>query len=209
VFERDHELGTIVKWEGDTDVVHGIEPFAHLSPALSAWAHDARFLEPMRDICADDAPCLYTEKLNLKRPHHGGANPLHQDHPYWREVADDVERIATAMVFLDDSALENGCLQVLPGSHRLGPQVTRAAREGSTNLEMDPGPFAGVDLVPLEVAAGAVVFFGPLLVHRSEPNRSDRQRRSLLLSYQPAGHRHLREWLAKPRDGARRSVPLA
>jgi Phytanoyl-CoA dioxygenase (PhyH) len=201
-FERDRELDAIVKWEGDSDVVSGVEPFAHLSPTLAAWAHDARFLEPMRDICGDDAPCLYTEKLNLKRPRRGGANPLHQDQPYWREIADDLERIATAMVFLDEAAVENGCLEVLPGSHRLGVQATRAERDGSNNLEMDPAPFEGVELTPLPVPAGAVVFFGPLLVHRSEPNRSDRQRRSLLLSYQPAGCRHLRERLFAPRDPA-------
>jgi ectoine hydroxylase len=199
-FERDRELDTIVKWEGDSDVVHGIEPFAHLSPALAAWVHDARFLEPMQDICGDDAPCPYTEKLNLKRPQRGGANPLHQDLPYWRGIADDIERIATAMVFLDDATPENGCLQVLPGSHRLGAQPTRAQRDGSNNLEMDPAPFAGVELTPLPVPAGAVVFFGPLLVHRSEPNRSDRQRRSLLLSYQPAGCRHILDQLFTPRD---------
>jgi ectoine hydroxylase-related dioxygenase (phytanoyl-CoA dioxygenase family) len=47
----------------------------------------------------------------------------------------------------------------------------------------------GFECVPLEVPAGAVVFFGPLLVHRSEPNRSGRERRALLYSYQPPGRR--------------------
>ena len=42
-------------------------------------------------------------------------------------------------------------------------------------------------LQPLEVKAGAVVFFGAFLVHRSLPNRSDVDRRALLYSYQPAG----------------------
>ena len=188
-----------MKWEGDSDVVHGVEPFAHLSPALASWAHDARFVDPMRDICGDDEPCLYTEKLNLKRPRRGGANPLHQDQPYWRGITDDLERTATAFVFLDDATLENGCLEVLPGSHRLGAQATRADRDGSNNLEMDPAPFDGVELLPLPVPAGTVVFFGPLLVHRSEPNRSDRERRGLLISYQPSGCRHIRDHLFAPR----------
>ena len=34
VFDPDFTRGVIIKWEGDSDVVHGIEPFAHLSPAL-------------------------------------------------------------------------------------------------------------------------------------------------------------------------------
>jgi ectoine hydroxylase len=41
--------------------------------------------------------------------------------------------------------------------------------------------------VPVEVAAGTVISFGPYLVHRSAPNTSDRERRALLFSYQPAG----------------------
>jgi ectoine hydroxylase-related dioxygenase (phytanoyl-CoA dioxygenase family) len=55
------------------------------------------------------------------------------------------------MVFLDDSTLENGCLQVLPGSHRLGVAVMRADADDFGNNEMDPRPYAGTSLVPLEV----------------------------------------------------------
>ena len=83
VFDPDFTRAVIIKWEGDTDIVHGIEPCAHLSPALHAWATDERFLEPMQDFVGDAHPELFTEKLNLKRPEHGGVNPLHQDYPYW------------------------------------------------------------------------------------------------------------------------------
>jgi hypothetical protein len=191
VFEHLDDIGVTVKWEGDTDVVHGVEPFAHHWPALERWAMDPRFVDPMRDLCEDDAPILYTEKLNLKRPFHGGVNPLHQDYPYWTNYADDVGRIHTAMLFLDSSTRENGCLQVLPGSHRLGVQPMRQDKDRFGNLEMDTAPFEGVELLPIEVEAGAVLMFGPLLVHKSEPNTSSLDRRALLLSYQPAGCRQM------------------
>jgi len=58
---------------------------------------------------------------------------------------------------------------------------------------MDPERYDTSGLVPLEVGAGAVAFFGPFLVHRSMPNRSGDDRRALLYSYQPPGHPHLRE----------------
>ena len=45
-----------------------------------------------------------------------------------------------------------------------------------------------MSVVPVEVAGGSVVYFGSLLVHKSAPNHSDRERRTLLFSYQPAGH---------------------
>jgi len=101
-------------------------------------------------------------------------------------------RVATAMLFLDDASIANGCLEVVPGSHREGLQERRSM-EGLGGLEMDPLQYDHSRLLPLEVPSGSVVFFGPFLVHRSLPNRSDVDRRALLYSYQPSGHPHLRE----------------
>ena len=192
VFEPDQLTECTIKWEGDSDVVHGIEPFAHLAPDLEKWAYDPRFIGPSVDFTGDDQPVLFTEKLNLKRPKVGGVNPWHQDWPYW-QFADDRARIVTAMLFLDDASLENGTLQVVPGSQARGPWPTRTDRDTFGNLEMDPAEVEGVEPLALEVAAGSVVFFGPLLVHKSDPNTSDRERRALLYSYQPAGLTHARE----------------
>ena len=171
VFEPAPVAEATIKWEGDSDVVHGIEPFVHLSPELERWAHDARFTEPMIDLVDDADPQLFTEKLNLKRAGHGGANPLHQDYPYWVDPAARPDRLATAILFLDDATIENGCLEVPPGSHRDG--VWRTRRDG----------------------AGALVMFGPLLVHRSAPNTSEADRRALLYTYQPAGLHHMLDHL--------------
>jgi ectoine hydroxylase len=188
-FEPDKLSDCTIKWEGDTDVVHGIEPFAHLSPDLESWAYDPRLLGPSVDFVDDDQPELFTEKLNLKRPRVGGRNPWHQDWPYW-EFADDRARVVTAMLFLDDASLENGTLEVLPGSHTAGEWAKRTDSDVFGNLEMDPSAVAGRTPVALEVPAGSVVWFGPLLVHKSEPNRSERDRRALLYSYQPQGLTH-------------------
>ena len=195
-FEPDMLTGCTVKWEGDTDVVHGIEPFAHLSPELEKWAYDPRFIGPSIDFVGDDDPVLFTEKLNLKRPQVGGRNPWHQDWPYW-QFADDRSRVVTAMLFLDDATLENGTLQLIPGSQRRGPWPTRTDSDAFGNLEMDPAEVEGHDTVALEVPAGTVVWFGPLLVHKSEPNRSDKERRALLYSYQPFGSTHALELIRR------------
>ena len=198
-FEPDQLTDCTVKWEGDSDVVHGIEPFAHLSPDLEKWAYDPRFLGPSVDFCGDDEPILFTEKLNLKRPFVGGPNPWHQDWPYW-EFANDRARVVTAMLFLDDASLENGTLQVLPGSQQKGPWPLRTDSDAFGNLEMDPTSVEGLTPVPIEVEAGAVVFFGPLLVHKSEPNTSDRNRRALLYSYQPNGFDHSLTLMRRERE---------
>ena len=189
VFAPDYERATMIKWEGDTDVVHGIEPFAHLDPTLAAWARDPRFTEPMQAFVGDPNPSLFTEKLNLKRPGVGGVNPLHQDYPYWLDTAQAPERVATAMLFLDDATLENGCLQVVPGSHRSGRWRNRRDSDAFGANEIDVSAYADVETVPLPLEAGSMVMFGSFLVHRSDPNRSALERRALLFSYQPAGHR--------------------
>ncbi len=191
VFELQREFGTMVKWEKDNpDALQGLEPFAHLSEPLRRWAHDARFLEPMRDIVGVEQVGLFTEKLNVKRGRVGGPIVLHQDHPYWVGVAEDADQVATAMLFLDDATLENGCLEVVPGSHRAG-EMPRRELEDFGKFEMDPERFDTTRLVALEVPAGTVAYFGPYLVHRSLPNRTSADRRALLFSYQPAGRRHM------------------
>ncbi len=193
VFELQRRLGTVVKWEqANPDVVLGLELFAHLSEPLAKWALDRRLLEPARDVVGADELAMFTEKLHFKRAQTGGPIVLHQDYPYWADVSQVAARVATAVLFLDDATRENGCLEVAPGSHREGVQARRAD-DGFARNEMEESRFDLARLTPLEVRAGSVVFFGPFLVHRSLPNRSGGDRRALLYSYQPAGHKHLRE----------------
>jgi ectoine hydroxylase len=194
MFELQRSVGVIVKWEpGAPDVVQGIEPFAHISPPLHAWATDPRLIEPCKDVVGENEIILFTEKLNVKRASRGGAIVLHQDYPYWENMTPVAHRIATAMVFLDDTTIENGCLEVAPGTHAVGKWPQRTDTDGFGSLEMDRAAFDESRLIPLEVPAGTVAFFGAFLVHRSLPNRSARDRRALLFSYQPYGHRHSRE----------------
>ncbi|HLI65462.1 MAG TPA: phytanoyl-CoA dioxygenase family protein [Caulobacteraceae bacterium] len=193
MFEVEREAGTIIKWEPDApDVVQGVEPFGHISKPLNDWGLDARFVDPAKAIVGEDDLVLFTEKLNVKRAKDGGHIILHQDFPYWEPTTPVASRIATAMLFIDDATVENGCLEVAPGSHTSGKYPQREA-DAFGSLEMDPAAFDHARLRPLEVKAGAVVWFGAFLVHRSLPNRSDKDRRALLYSYQPAGCPHIRE----------------
>jgi ectoine hydroxylase-related dioxygenase (phytanoyl-CoA dioxygenase family) len=188
MFEIQREAATVVKWEPDApDVVQGVEPFAHISPALKAWGLDPRLVDPCKAIVGDDDLMLFTEKLNVKRAHHGGPIVLHQDFPYWESLTPVARRIATAMIFIDEATIANGCLEVAPGTHKAGKWPQRADADGFGSLEMDVGAFDLGRLLPLEVPAGTVAFFGAFLVHRSLPNRTDGDRRALLYSYQPDG----------------------
>lgn len=187
------DAGVFVKWEpGAPDVLLGIEPFAHLSPALHDWGLDPRLTQAATALVGADQVALFTEKLNVKRARKGGPIVLHQDFPYWEDTTPVAHRIGTAMIFLDEATLENGCLEVAPGSHLAGKHRQKQL-DGVTRKEMDPDLFDLDQLIPVEVPAGSVVFFGAFLVHRSLPNHSAHDRRALLYSYQPHGHPHGRE----------------
>ena len=197
LFEINPELVTVVKWEPEhPGRLQGLEPFAHFDAQLKRWGNDARFVDPMRDLLDTAEPALFTEKLNVKRGNVGGSIFLHQDRPYWVENSKDPDEIATAVLFLDDANIANGCLEVAPGSHLMGLTKSRDA-PGFGRFEMDPGAFDADRLVALEVSAGSVVFFGSRLVHRSLPNTTDGDRRTLLYSYQPAGRSTSADFLAQ------------
>ena len=99
------------------------------------------------------------------------------------------------MLSLDDSTLERGPLEVVPGSHVEGVLSGKDASNAFARNELDDTTYDTSRLVPVVVPAGSAVFFGARLVHRSAPNRSPADRRALLYSYQPAPGRHARELL--------------
>ncbi len=188
-------LRALVKWEPNAPaLIQGIEPCSHLSRIIQAFGNDERLLGPCRAIVGRDDIVPFTEKLNLKRAHRGGAFAIHQDYPYWALMTKNADLIATAMLCLDESSQQSGCLEVAPGTHREGLQTCKSSA-GAGDFEMDPRAFDLSRLKPIEAPAGSVIFFGSLLVHRSAPNRSEQDRRALLYSYQPAGEKHLRDVL--------------
>jgi ectoine hydroxylase len=179
---------TVIQWEwrDGSQEIRLLEPFTHLHPRFDALWDDERFTAPMRD--ALDAPGVapYTCKLNLKRPREGSEFPWHQDYTYWYAFTPaHAHEIATAILFLDDAGAANGAIRVLPGSHRLGP--ARRDPDDPTAFLADPHAIDSAREVRVEVRAGALLFLPSLLLHRSGPNTSERQRRAILLSFQPAG----------------------
>lgn len=179
---------TVIQWEwrDGSREIRLLEPFTHLHPRFAALWDDPRFVEPMKDALAAQAVGPYTCKLNLKRPREGSEFPWHQDYSYWYAFTPaTAHEIATAILFLDEATASNGAIRVLPGSHRLGP--ARRDRQDPTGFLADPSGVESGREVSVEVAAGSLLLFPSLLLHRSSPNTSAAQRRAILLSFQPAG----------------------
>jgi hypothetical protein len=172
----------------DSAALRVVEPFHHLDPVFEGLVDDARIVAPMRGLVGSERVALWTDKLNFKPPHEGSGFRWHQDSPYWAHACRHLDQLPNVMLALDDADEDNGCLRVVRGSHRSGLLPGRSDDGVLGPLFTDP---RHVDLgaqVAAAMPAGSLLFFSPHTVHGSEPNRSDRQRRALVITYQPAGH---------------------
>lgn len=168
--------------------VRVIEPFHHLHERFDRLIDDPRIVGPMRELVGSQQVALFTDKINLKRPREGSPFRWHQDSPYWTHVCGHVDQLPNVMVTLDDASEENGCFRVVSGSHTRGCLPGLHGQGTLGPLFTDPAYFDESRQVLLEVPAGSLVFFSPHTVHGSQENLSDRKRRALVLTYQPAGY---------------------
>lgn len=111
----------------------------------------------------------------------------HQDEDY---IPSRDRSLIGAWIALDDATVENGCLWVIPGSHRDGilwPQYPHNDPRFDCANESYDFPYTDADAVPVEVKAGSVVFFNGYLLHRSLPNtKTSGFRRALVNHYMRA-----------------------
>lgn len=152
-------------------------PMMHLaSPALAAVATDERWAPIVLPLLGTGDARLYWEQAVAKPPQARTELPWHQDNGYTPLVP---EEYVTCWLALDDAEVANGCLWVIPGSHRQGT-VRHHNGAGPFRVGHD-GPDA--DGVAVPVARGSVLVFSSLLMHRSGPNVTDRPRRAWILQY--------------------------
>ncbi len=91
-----------------------------------------------------------------------------------------------AWMALDDATIENGCLWVIPGSHQHGvlwPQEQQNDPRFDCTIESYGYPYRDEDAIPVEVKAGAIVFFNGYLLHRSLPNNALSGYRRVLVNH--------------------------
>jgi hypothetical protein len=115
----------------------------------------------------------------------GMAVPWHQDGAYWpmRPLA-----TVTAWIAIDPATRENGCLRVIPGSHRQGlfEHQGLAANDMALSRELADGAFDPREAVDVELEPGQVSLHDALLIHGSNANPSGRRRCGYAIRYMPA-----------------------
>jgi hypothetical protein len=179
-------LGSMIKWEATAELkaIRSMEPCAHLDPRLGALLADPRLAGPAAALLGETEVSVFTDKLNFKRAG-GSPFPWHQDTPYWAFGCAHLDRLVSVQLYLDDATRENGCLWIIPGSHRLGFLPTFQDRGRLGRLYTDLRRVELAEPRALELPQGSLIFFDGSVVHGSRRNRTPVPRRALIATYQP------------------------
>jgi ectoine hydroxylase-related dioxygenase (phytanoyl-CoA dioxygenase family) len=147
------------------------------SPELAAIILHPALLEIAVQVLGEDVRFWWDQGIN-KAPGSGSKIAWHQDNGYQRGRT---QEFLTCWLALDDSALENGGLQVVPGS----PQGGLLEHEWQgVHAVIPDGRFDPERAVPLDARAGDLLVFSSLLVHQTVGNHTaERQRRAWVVQY--------------------------
>jgi non-haem Fe2+, alpha-ketoglutarate-dependent halogenase len=169
-------------------------------PFLDRIVHHPKILDAVEDILGPDILC-WSSRWFIKDKNDGGFVSWHQDVPYWG--LDVGENILTAWVAISPATRDNGCMKVIPGSHRsLVPH-----REGVSNNLLLRGQEVAVKVdesqaVYMALDAGQMSIHHGLMFHGSAENHADERRIGFAVRYIPTR--------VKPVDGLPKdSVQLA
>jgi len=133
----------------------------------------------------DSAVCHFHSKLMQKEPKVGGAWEWHQDYGYWYKNEFLLPgQMMSVMIAITAANKENGCLQVIKRSHKMGRIEHGFAGEqvGASQHYVDLA-LKTMELVYVELMPGDALFFHSNLLHRSAANLSDNSRWSLISVY--------------------------
>lgn len=161
----------------DAPRLRRIKLAANQHPAYNALLHSKPILDIVAQLIGNGIR-TNGHKLNMKSAEFGSPVEWHQDFAFYPHTNDDL--LAVGIPF-DDMTEENGCLLVLPESHK-GPILSHH-QDGFFVGAVTESDFSTTDAVPLEIPAGGISIHHARTLHGSAPNTSGQQRRLLLIQY--------------------------
>ncbi|MBX2999664.1 MAG: phytanoyl-CoA dioxygenase family protein [Caldilineaceae bacterium] len=165
--------------EEKQDYVRKFMWFVNYDQRLYDMAHHPKLLGVIERIMGE-APILFQDMGLLKPPRFGREKPWHQDHAYFELPLE--ARVVGCWIALDEATTDNGCMIIIPGSHRQGPVVHFKRRDWQicdTHVKNQ-----GAVAVPLK--PGGCLLFSSLIHHGTPTNRSTLRRRAVQFHYRPA-----------------------
>jgi len=174
------------------------------------WLLADEILDLVEPLIGPDI-AIFACHLLQKPPQIGKRVPWHEDSAYWKGRLDPIE-VASITIALEPSTRENGCLEVLPGTHRHGysdylPVANPA--EQIFNREIEEGQRDESKAVAIELAPNQGNFHHGCIIHGSAPNTGTLGRSALTIRYFPTQVRFVVEknpnfqiYLARGKDQA-------
>ncbi len=148
----------------------------------SACVRARRMVETLEQLLGGEV-YHYHHKMMLKEPRVGGAWEWHQDFGYWYQQY-LTPAMGSAMIAVDRATKANGCLQVIPGSHRCGRiEHQQVGQQTGANPERVQAVLRHLPLVHVELEPGDTLFFHSNLLHSSDRNESENPRWTLICCY--------------------------
>ena len=171
-FEKDE------RGEPRVGLLHKVQGVCVVDDRVLELAREPAILDRVEVLIGRNLDVFGT-KFFPKLPDGGTSTDWHQDNYYF---GTDTDRIVSCGIYLEDSDVENGCLRVVPGSHRMGEIVEHRSEVNRHGSWTKVDEAEAVDLV---VPAGTVVLFSANLLHGAYDNHSDRTRYSTAWHYMP------------------------
>jgi len=169
----DGEGGTIrlSLWNHPTDTIYGM------------IARSESIVGSAEKLLGDEV-YHYHSKMIMKDAKVGGAWAWHQDYGYWYQNGVLFPDLTSAYIAVDRATKENGGLQVIRGSHKLGRiEHTQTGDQAGADQDRVDEVLKRLDLVYVEMEPGDTLFFHANLLHRSDQNHSDHPRWSMICCY--------------------------
>lgn len=181
---RDDGKGNAVRlslWNHPGDGIYGM------------FARCRRIVDSVEQLLDGEA-YHYHSKMILKDAKVGGAWAWHQDYGYWYQNGLLFPDLYSVMIAVDKATIENGCLQVLKGSHRMGRiNHTLTGEQAGADMEYVEAAKKQLELVHCKMEPGDALFFHGNTLHCSAPNHSDHSRWSLICCYNAAANNPFKE----------------
>jgi phytanoyl-CoA hydroxylase len=156
--------------------------FPHkVSDAMKGYVAHPTYVDVLTRIIGPNVKCMQS-MLFIKASGKPG-QAWHQDEFF---IPTRDRSLTGGWLAMDDATVENGCLWILPGSHKRGiiyPQHAHDDRRFDCSGEAMDFPWKDEDAVPVEVKAGSIVFFNGYLLHRSLPNYAKSGYRRVLVNH--------------------------
>jgi phytanoyl-CoA hydroxylase len=158
--------------------------FVHLEPRLERIAAHPRLRSVIDELIGPDSRMIQDMAL-LKPPFRGSEKPWHQDAAYfdWTPLGG----VVGTWIALDEATVDNGCMQIIPGSHVQGPMPHFHVRDCQlADQRVQVGRVVTIPLQP-----GGILFFSGLMHHGTPPNMTASRRRALQFHYAAANCTHM------------------